>query len=381
MSDWLLDRLTPAKSKEARWTELALLMQNIWEQSFDPEYSRVERLRSFYQADDADLCAKIREMGDYFSFDLPTQEDKPVAVAWRRLELEYKDMELILNSVFRRHFGHFPVEWYPLFAPVDLPYGTEFDTSDYLLEESWTKNHPPEKHFLTSRGVVGVDKMGLFRDRLDKETFRTRARPLVVRTKPLHIVFDGFLWFIRYDLGTFDPFLDTRWDSEDHFELQFGPLCAFYDYILADARRVDIDIFLTRSETDRRVSIIWPEIPWRLDKFLPDGFGDTLPLDLMYPAQKELSRLAPINIIYHEIDKRQHLPVPYPFQINCNRARASDKIFAMPRLSICQYNESFGAAPEISGFTEAQPALDRLPSFDEIGPDFAPLDYPYGRFL
>ena len=69
----------------------------------------MERLRSSYLADSDDLARKLREMGDYFSYDMPREEDKPIALAWRRLELQYKDLELILSSVFRRNYQQLPV--------------------------------------------------------------------------------------------------------------------------------------------------------------------------------------------------------------------------------------------------------------------------------
>ena len=308
MNNWLVNRLTPAKAKEARWTELATVMEQVWGEFFDPELSRLERLRSSYTADDADLVKKIRQMGDYFSFELPKEADRPIALAWRRLEIEYKDMELILRSVFRRHFGDFPVEWYPLFAPVGQEYGSEFITSDYLLEESWSKNIPPSGYFLTSRGIVGVDKMGLFREGLSKERFRTEARPLVIRTKPLHIVFDGFLWYIRYDLGTFDPILDVTWESWQRIPLLFGPLGSRFDYLEADARRLDVDIFQTRSDTERLVVDVpfWNVArQYALDRFMVDGFSDLLPVDVMLVVPN-IPLSGPSTLLYRE---QEHSPI------------------------------------------------------------------------
>lgn len=130
MEGWLSKRLTPAKQQEPRWLDLAAILERLWAEFYDPEISRLEHLRSFYQANEADLCAKIREMGDYFSFDLPPDKDKPIAVAWRRLELEYKDMELLLQSVFKRHYGELPVAWLPLFAPIDEIYGSAFEPAN-----------------------------------------------------------------------------------------------------------------------------------------------------------------------------------------------------------------------------------------------------------
>ena len=90
MKDWLVKRLTPQKATEERWISLSRVLQELWEFFFDPALSRLERLRSYYQADEADLDRKLREMGDYFQADFSRFEDKPIAVSWRNLELKYK---------------------------------------------------------------------------------------------------------------------------------------------------------------------------------------------------------------------------------------------------------------------------------------------------
>ena len=303
MAEWLRERLTPVKKKIARWTDLAEILEQLWEEFYDPELSRTQRMRSSYTADDRDLVKKIREMGDYFSFEFPKQADRPIALAWRRLEIEYKDVEKILQSVLRRHFGDFPVRWYPLFAPTNEPYGSRYLISDYLAEDEYTKNIPPEGYFLTSRGYLGVDKLGLMRDRLTKKIFREEATPLVRRTKPLHIIFEGILWYLRYDLGIFDPEINALWGADGFHELRFGPLGSRYDYLAADARHVDIDVFDVKSDTERQLSFPFFDYsthPWRLDLYLRDGFGDILPVDVTLPGRHESLSLLPFSLLFCE---------------------------------------------------------------------------------
>ena len=145
MKDWLVKRLTPQKATEERWISLSRVLQELWEFFFDPALSRLERLRSYYQADEADLDRKLREMGDYFQADFSRFEDKPIAVSWRNLELKYKDLELILTSTFRRHYKNLPVEWYPLFAPVDRPYGSLSPTAQTSCTTE-RKKHSPRRN-------------------------------------------------------------------------------------------------------------------------------------------------------------------------------------------------------------------------------------------
>lgn len=477
MEKWLQQRLTPAKAKEARWIELAEVLEKLWVERFDPDLSRLERLRSSYLADDSDLVKRIREMGDYFSFEFPKETDRPTALAWRRLEIEYKDMELILRSVFRRHFGDFPVTWFPIFAPLDKPYGEGFIIGDYLRDE-WKKNVPDDGYFLTSRGVVGVDKVGLYRDGLSKDVFRNEAYPLVIRTKPLHIVFDGFLWFIRHELGPYETAIDATWEANDFPELQFGPLGARYDYTAADERRLDIDLFQSVSEIERPVVFDFLDpfnVPWRLDAFLPQGFGDILPIDLVMrgtegkvfspfrliwdeniwtptvsdfekikakvlveeidrpyaaigvektktdfalitdrrtpvifqdkrPARLDMfypdgfSNWLPEDTTYtfrdcNEVDLLSPLHVPFAETARANRIfpvkgqitgekeRDNDFALELAHIPVAYAHTKDREQNAIDAFFQDEIPLDKLPCFDSISADFAPLDYPFGGYV
>ncbi len=101
LKDWLKKRLTPRKRLEDRWTSLAECIQALWEEYFDPSLQRLENLRSYFRAHDDDLAKSSGKWATIFAADMPRTKDKPIAVAWRKLELEYKDLELILSSVFQ----------------------------------------------------------------------------------------------------------------------------------------------------------------------------------------------------------------------------------------------------------------------------------------
>lgn len=283
MSNWLADRLSPAKLKEPRWVELSTILEHIWEEFFDPDMSRVERLRSSYTADKADLAQKIREMGDYFSFDMPRQENLPISLGWRRLELEYKDMELIITSIFRRHFNNLPVHWLPLYASLESPYGSQFKIAPEFAPV--TKNIPPDGMFLTSRGMLGADYGYLMTMGLSKAFFLERALPLIRRAKPLHIVFDGMLWFISFDLP-FDVEADNGaifWERDwGLVELQFSVYGCRFDYTPADIRQLDAQSMSCGLEISNSSHIpFWPDFQyWHLDKHIAAAFSRFhLPLD------------------------------------------------------------------------------------------------------
>lgn len=282
MKDWLKKRLTPRKRLEDRWTSLAECIQALWEEYFDPSLQRLENLRSYFRAHDDDLAKKLREMGDYFAADMPRTKDKPIAVAWRKLELEYKDLELILSSVFRRHYADLPVTWFPLFAPVDEVYGSQFLASKGPWPER--KNIPPEGWFLTSRGRLGTDFGHLLSIGLNKEEYMKKAFPLLLRTKPLHIVLDGFLWYIRFDTP-FEYSGNCLWERENYgYELQFSVLGSRFDFTPADAAILDVQTALCTWERETRFDVVhsFPKdhVYWHLDQYLPEGLPEEwLPLD------------------------------------------------------------------------------------------------------
>lgn len=311
MKNWLIKRLTPRKKQEERWTGLAEGLQQVWEEDFDPALARLEGLRSYFGADDADLALKLREMGDYFAADMPRPEDRPIAVAWRRLELEYKDLELILYSVFRRHYSDLPVSWFPLFAPVDEPYGMRFIPAEGPWPE--TKNIPPDGMFLTSRGLLGTDYGHLLSIGLSKHEFLEKALPLLRRTKPLHIVYDGALWYIHFDL----PFacdLSVLFETEERFPLQFALHGARFDITPADWRTLDNGMVMT-WESSSAIDLPFipehiPNVLWRLDMNLPEGFPEGwFHLDIVLPGLEGI-RVAPLGVMLGTAEQSYPMPVP-----------------------------------------------------------------------
>lgn len=378
LSKWLSRRLTPAKSKEARWAELAAVTEQIWEEFFDPDLSRLERLRSSYLADDQDLVRKIRQMGDYFSFELPNEKDRPIALAWRRLELEYKDTELILRSVFRRHFGNLAVTWFPIFAPLDKPYGTVFTPAEGPWPE--TKNIPPEDMFLTSRGVLGIDLGCVFGLRLSKREFLDRAEPLLLRTKPLHIVYDGPLWYIRFDIPV-EVELSAFWEREsDRIELPFAVVGSRFDFTAADVRPLDTHtLTLLQEHEDRPVFHFVGENgrPWHLDWHIPEGFPpDWLPLDFVLTGT-EGENVAPFRLFMSDQRVSAVMPVAES-QASINATERVPLLTTDPAVFAGTLNVVAEKEDTCVVLSERHDRLDHYPRFDECPADLFPLDMPIG---
>lgn len=311
MKDWLLKRLTPRKKQESRWTGLSSGLQEVWEEHFDPSLMRLENMRSYFRADETDLAAKLREMGDYFSLDMPRPGDKPIAVAWRRLELEYKDLELILTSVFRRHFGNLPTAWFPIFAPLDEEYGMTF----VAAEGPWPvlKNIPPEGMWLTSRGMLGSDLGHLLQYGYSKKSFLEKAVPLLMRTKPLHIVYDGPLFYIRFDIPVEFDF-SVYWERDLWCDIPFRMPVPRYDYIPADARQTDLlSTMYWWSERDNFTSMPFMgneyQQAWHLDWRVPAGFPDGWLPEGMLLGGIEGERVAPFRIYLQEVSQRYSMEI------------------------------------------------------------------------
>lgn len=332
--DWLQQRLTPVKAQDDRWVQLAAALEVLWREKFDPSLAKLEALRSVYEMSADDLQRRLREFGDYFAVDMPRFEDRKIGVSWRRLELEYKDLELILTSVFRRHYSDLVVNWVPLYAPKSVPYGFHF-----LAGDSISRDFLPESdYYMTSRGLLETDLGHLYSLGLTKASFLETAIPLVRRVKPLHIVFDGALFYIKFPVdwtkGT-DMFALQGAEEEEHFPLWFGFATGRYDYTPADVQATDIGHVKVTYEQQGDFDLPFTSgrrLPWRLDIFQGEGHDEGwIPLDLTFPGV-EGTTIPDLTLLYVETES---------------------SIFSIQFVA---------------------PSVEVYPSFDQIPADILPLD-------
>jgi hypothetical protein len=235
MEDWLKSRLSPVKSENRRWIELAETIQQLWEEDYDPYLARQIGLRSIFTASDEDKRYILSELGKYYDIDIDPNSI-PIAVIQRRIELFQKDSLVPLMSSYRRACPGIDIRWRPEYARYSTPYGSAFYTRERLIglgKTAWLTNvikrldgtwkisarHPAirkliaanhldgtwkvsSKHshfatqklvdavFLTSRGKLWVNENTVTNPGLTEERIRSRAE----LTKPLHIVLDGIIW-------------------------------------------------------------------------------------------------------------------------------------------------------------------------------------------
>jgi len=205
MIDWLKKRLSPIKDRTPRWVQLAEAIQEYWGELFDPELKKAKNLRSIYTADKDGALRILRELGWYYEVDLD-QDNRPLAVAHRKVELLLKDTEIPLLSTIRRACPGIEIEWKPLYARMGKKYGTEF-LIDFEVDPAWITNVIPsldgswqlssiapsplkEGVFLTSRAVLSANMASL-----EDPTWIEKVRHRAHQVRPLHIVFDGFHFY------------------------------------------------------------------------------------------------------------------------------------------------------------------------------------------
>ena len=386
VTSWLQSRLTPAKSENPRWVGLAKALETIWDGDFIPYLSRYQRLRSSFEADDADLAKQIAQMGDYFSYEFPKPQDRAISLAWRRLELEYKDVEAILTMALRRHFGSIQIDWFPEYNPVDKTYGEGLIPFDQLRPKS-EKNVPLDGYFLTSRGVVAVDKQTLYKQQYyRKETIREDMLAVIKRIKPIDRIFDYLLWYQEFILPFEKPDFTVFWEVDQ--ELPF-----LFDTVKADANN---DLSVT-SEVERTCNVdflpAWNEsLYWHLDMFPREGWYpiDDFPeigfmpvmtwpfyLDKTFAGQEGMT-ISPLGICIAERQKRP--PVYFlPPQLEEVQAESESSVplECSASCTVEMEAESTFALPYVETFR----GLDRGPYYYDIEADFMPLDYPTGGYL
>jgi len=181
MIDWLKKRLSPVKRDTPRWIQLSDAFQEFWETHFDPDLDRLKRANSIYTADTMDLQREIGELGDFFQ-SLPKAEDMAIAVAWRKLELLFKDREFIISSTFARKFRGLQVAWMPLWAKKTEDYGEAFYPQDEIEGFS--------DYYLTSRGRLKVDIDEMTARHISVADFAAHVDDRMDTIKPLHIIYE-----------------------------------------------------------------------------------------------------------------------------------------------------------------------------------------------
>lgn len=152
MEDWLKKRISPNKNKVARWNDMSEALQEYWEEYSDLGIQELSDLRNIFTSSPENLEKTMRELGDYFRADIGDDNDWPIQIAWRRLELQAKEMDSTIQRVLKRKFLGLDIQWTVLYAHKTDEYGTNFKT----LSEIQNQGLNQAEFFLSSRGKVSI---------------------------------------------------------------------------------------------------------------------------------------------------------------------------------------------------------------------------------
>ncbi|WP_163836780.1 hypothetical protein [Spartinivicinus ruber] len=192
MQHWLVNRLTASKQSSERWVQLAQALETFWDEQFTPAIERVENSRSIFTASPEDLEKALADMGSFFDVFMPIAEtNKPLAIAWRRDELHYKDTSLPVQSILARNFSGLNTRWEPLYAKDAAAYQQRLF---YSADEVHDLGHELDDYFLTSRGRLWVDLRHLRLLQVSRTEFETIVRQEIEKIRPTHIVYEGELF-------------------------------------------------------------------------------------------------------------------------------------------------------------------------------------------
>ena len=201
MENWLSKRLSPKKRDEPRWVQLAESFQSLWEDNFDPDAQRLLDLRSIFTAWLDVLDKIISELGDYFRADIGADEDKPMQIVWRRLELEMKDTDSAIQLFLKRKFLGLDIQWVPLYHKKTDTYLSDLYSKDEIAFQGWSE----DDFFLTSRGKIRLASASLNRQNLTFAEFLAAVDEETERILPTHIIYMGS------ELATEDMTLNLYW--------------------------------------------------------------------------------------------------------------------------------------------------------------------------
>ncbi|HAT3959726.1 TPA: phage tail protein [Citrobacter freundii] len=205
LKDWLRNMLTPEKRDSELYGSFADILQSFVDQYVEPTLQRIQERRSFFTMQPQDLQIRMSELGRFFRIISRSENAKPMILQQRLDEIHYKGTQQPIIATIRRELNDLPATWAALYAPIDQtahPYGSYFTDSSTLGVDEATYG----KFFLTSRGKIKIPLNALYEkysgadqaelvQRLTEE-FDDVIKPLI----PLHIVFDGFLFYLEFNV-------------------------------------------------------------------------------------------------------------------------------------------------------------------------------------
>lgn len=312
MENWLVQRLAGSKKDTQRWVELAEALEEFWDKYFLPEVVRLENSRSLFTASDEDLEMRLEDMGDFFDVNLAVSEDsKPLAIAFRRDEIRYKNTEIPIQSILNRNFSGLDTHWLPLFAPVSGSY----DEDNFFTEEDLiNRGEDLNDFFMTSRGTLWVDEGHLRRLGYTRSEFARVIESEIEKVRPVHIVFDNVLFILTiiFDMlpCTIGNDLITTLTHRGRFQFSDLPF----------------KIFRPVQPGGNPIGDFTMGHLWSLDQFIPYDYNPDGSV-IKRPLQGIEGDWIPPVVSYRIKQKRPVLPLEYSLLREAVISSKSDRVF------------------------------------------------------
>ncbi|EKQ3696063.1 hypothetical protein QRC94_003768 [Vibrio vulnificus] len=194
MEGWLTHRLTESKKKSPQWVGLAQSLETYWNENFYPQLIEYQNGQNIFTASPSYLKLRMNEFGDYFNSRFPMDEpSKRLTIAWKRSDIHKKSFVTPLIRSLKNSFLGIDVEWDPILADASKDYGA--DSLIPMSEANFAKS--TLQLWLTSRGQLLIDEKFFRYSKMSTHEFVELARAEVLKLKPLHIVYEGEVFFLK----------------------------------------------------------------------------------------------------------------------------------------------------------------------------------------
>ncbi|MEB5557053.1 hypothetical protein GOP97_14890 [Vibrio cholerae] len=271
MENWLKVRLTSSKKNSPVWVGLAESLESFWGENFYPLLTEYQKGQNIFTASPDYLNLRMNEFGDYFNSRFPMDEpSKRLSIAWKRSDIHRKSFVSPLIRSLKNSFLGIDVEWDPILSNAEMEYGENSFVPQ--SEANFSKSNQPL--WMTSRGRLLIDEKFFRYSKMSTHEFVELARAEVLKLKPLNIVYEGEVFFLKItwsakasEIGVLEGTLKslpqnytfTLWDrfdviSADETNLDNVPFGANITHSINDLEinhltQVNDDAFLSFDQT------------------------------------------------------------------------------------------------------------------------------------
>ncbi|EPK7688526.1 phage tail protein [Serratia marcescens] len=290
--NWFKEQMTSAKQQSGLWAGFADVVQSMLNSIVMPLIERTANRKSLYSMDKDDLRKKMGELGKFFYIDGENSTSLPVLLSQRLDEIHFKGTNRPIEATLWREFKNLAATWAPLYAPVDqakFPYGSYFVTKAELE----TSKDKYGDFFLTSRGRISVALNDVYEAYSDTDPskvldeFMRQFKMVIEPLIPLHIVFDGMGYHLRFELVERKIVFTLSGASA---KIQSGTW--YIESLQTEIAAQSVSTNLTVAQTLSNIPRPLETVPVHMDEMRLDAWVlDVVPAPMIRPTQGGDSRL------------------------------------------------------------------------------------------